>query len=173
MTRSQPIRPCRPSLWPAVGRVLFPCALLATMAFIFSNSAAVAEASNQASDTAQLALHTLLDRLSLSGLKALLTVRAVRKLAHFAEYALLGFWWALCLWVYARQPMRRLGWAAAACLLTAFTDEAIQYCTPGRSAQLSDVGLDFAGALCGLGGTLAVLWLGHKLYLCVKYRDKE
>lgn len=152
---------------------MFTAALIATMVFIFSNSAAVAEASNQASGGVLALLYSLLDRLGLSGLKAFLTMHRIRKLAHFAEYALLGFWWMLCLRVYTRRFIRHISWPVLACLLTALTDETIQLYSAGRSAQISDVWLDFAGSLTGLVCGLVLLCLCRMVYILVKYRDKE
>ena len=144
-------------------------AVLTVTLFIFANSAAVAEASNQTSSMVQQQIHALCDTVGKPGLKELFTVWVVRKLAHFTEYALLGLVWLLCLWAYRR----RLRWAAPLCLLTAAADETVQRFTPGRSAQFSDVVLDFAGALTGLLCGLLVLCLCRMIYNFAKCHDKE
>ena len=41
-------------------------------------------------------------------------------------------------------------------------DESIQLLVPGRSGQISDVWLDFAGALTGLAAAALLLWLGRR-----------
>ena len=70
----------------------------------------------------------------------------VRKAAHFTVFLLLG----LCV-----RPNMKKGWHAALfCLLYAVTDEIHQHFVPGRSCEMRDVGIDAAGALCGI-----FLWL--------------
>lgn len=159
--------------WLLVGRVLFTLALVGTTGFIFSNSLAIAEVSNAASGQAQSMLFSLLDAVGLGSLQSLFTMHVIRKLAHFAEFALLGFWWMLCLRVYTRHWVRQVSWPVLACLLTALLDETIQVYSSGRSSQLSDVWLDFAGALAGLLCGLLLLCLCRMIYILVKYRDKE
>ena len=65
----------------------------------------------------------------------------VRKIAHFLEYALLGF--ELMLY-FSKLPM-----AAAHGLIASFFDETLQYFSPGRSAEVKDMWIDFAGACAG------------------------
>ncbi len=78
----------------------------------------------------------------------------VRKLAHLAEYGILGI-----LWAEALLPVRTtagktkwacLGAAALICLAAAAVDETIQRFVPGRSGELRDVEIDFAGAVIGI-----------------------
>ena len=71
-----------------------------------------------------------------------LTHHMVRKLAHFAEFFILGSLLAgefACLSRASRTAPLLCG------LLCALTDETIQLYVPGRSGQLSDVWLDFSG----------------------------
>lgn len=76
----------------------------------------------------------------------------VRKLAHFSEFALLG----LCLMAHVHlvrweKPMKGSGliaWAIAT--LYACSDEWHQMFVSDRSPELRDVGIDSAGALCGI-----------------------
>ncbi len=84
----------------------------------------------------------------------------IRKLAHFAEFAALGFllygnatcWTARRQWCMAGQ----LG------LLAAFLDETIQIFS-GRGAQIQDVWLDFSGVIAGILFGLFVFWLAKKM----------
>lgn len=159
--------------WLLAARVLFTAALLATVAFIFSNSMAVAEASNQASGGVRAWLCAVLGRLGLQGAANLLTDHVVRKLAHFAEYMLLGFWLMLCLRVYTRRFIRHISWPVLFGLVTALTDETIQLFSDGRSGQISDVWLDFGGVLAGLLCGLLLLCLCRMIRILFQYRDKE
>ncbi len=85
-----------------------------------------------------------------------MTHRLIRKIAHFAEYAVLGALLA-AFFVRVREPslLKPLSFGAFAAL----GDETLQLFVPGRSGQLSDVWLDTAGVACG---ALAV-WLIHKI----------
>ena len=75
-----------------------------------------------------------------------LTHRLLRKLAHFTEFAVLGFLLAQCL---PALPVRSL----FAALLCAVGDETIQLFVPGRSGQVRDIWIDFAGAVCAIAVT--------------------
>ncbi len=81
---------------------------------------------------------------------------AVRKIAHFSEYAALGF----CLCLLVRCYGLRKWWLPYALgTLYAATDELHQHFIDARSAQVSDVLLDSAGVLCGvLVAMLCLFW---------------
>ena len=83
----------------------------------------------------------------LQGVLPWLTDHLIRKAAHFTEYTVLG---AL---LRAAFPARgRAAWMelALAGLLAAMLDETIQLFSPGRSGQITDVWLDFAGFAVGV-----------------------
>ncbi len=78
----------------------------------------------------------------------------VRKLAHFSEFALLGCLsaWLVC-HIARRLPALRRLWrwiiTALFCLLYAISDEVHQMFT-GRGPAVTDVLIDFAGAVTGI-----------------------
>ena len=79
----------------------------------------------------------------------------VRKLGHFAEYAVLAFLWFRTLQVREKNRF----WRAALLALTlsvlyAFTDELHQAFIPSRTASLVDVGIDSAGAAFSILGLI-------------------
>ena len=74
----------------------------------------------------------------------------VRKLAHFSEYALLGFCLVLPLYAYRIRKGWLLLTAQAICSLYAGLDEFHQSFSPGRTPMVRDVMIDSAGALCGI-----------------------
>lgn len=79
----------------------------------------------------------------------------LRKMAHFAEFAALGF----CLaW---RGGMRKKApvWAFCSGAAAAALDETIQCFVPGRGPRLTDVLLDSSGVLTGM----LLLYAGHTL----------
>jgi VanZ family protein len=71
----------------------------------------------------------------------------LRKLAHFAEYALLGFFSALAL-AQTRWRLRHAAILWVLCLPVALLDETIQIFS-GRGPSILDVWIDGAGALAG------------------------
>lgn len=79
----------------------------------------------------------------------------VRKLAHFSEFALLGFFVRLLMHSY--RVRSGWGWSWLASTLYAFTDEAHQMFTQARGPSLVDVGIDSIGAAVGI--TVACLVL--------------
>ncbi|MBS1402652.1 MAG: VanZ family protein [Oscillospiraceae bacterium] len=83
-----------------------------------------------------------------------MTEHLLRKAAHFTEYAILG---ALCFCAFRFSRRYHLPSVLLCGLSAALTDETIQLFVPGRSGQVSDVWLDFAGYLCAvLAGLLIV-----------------
>ncbi len=91
----------------------------------------------------------------------------IRKLAHFAEFASLGFWSAALLLHLAGRLTKLRPWMqwlipAVFGLLYAISDEVHQYFTE-RGPAVADVLIDFAGVLIGLG----LLRLGARLVRCI------
>ncbi|WP_297210948.1 VanZ family protein [uncultured Flavonifractor sp.] len=80
----------------------------------------------------------------------------LRKLAHVAEFALLGTVWTAALLRCRRWRLPvRLAAACGVCLLTALLDETIQRFSPGRGSMLRDVWIDCAGSTAGMMLALA------------------
>ncbi len=71
----------------------------------------------------------------------------IRKCAHVCEYGLLGS----CLYLLMRRICRRRRGIRAVGVgtLIALIDEFLQLFSPGRGAQLRDVGIDMAGLILG------------------------
>lgn len=117
--------------------------------FIWHNSMTPA---TQSAAQSLWVLERLDDLLGWLGLPAVIGHGLLRKLAHMGEFALLGALWEGAL--RGRSGPGR-GWysvqcACGLCLLTAMTDETIQLFVPGRSGQVTDVWIDFAGACMGV-----------------------
>lgn len=90
------------------------------------------------------------DFLRFIGFNAELTDHIIRKLAHFCEFALLG---CLAVWngyLINRKIIKNFTTVGFLCLSTAVVDELIQINSKGRSAQVTDVALDFLGAVSGV-----------------------
>ena len=159
-----------PSPWLIAGRVVFTLALIGCIAFIFSNSMAVADVSSVSSGRVLQLLQAVLRRLGMPGLAQRLTMHIVRKMAHFCEYLLEGFLLMLCMRVYSRRPLRHITVPMLAGVLTAMADETIQIYSPGRSSQVTDVWLDSAGVLAGILAALLLMGLWRLLF---HHRKKE
>ena len=76
-------------------------------------------------------------------------VYSLRKVAHFAEFAVLGGLWG---WLALLWKRRFLGLGG---LLTGVVDECLQFFAPGRAPMGKDVLIDMGGYLCGL----ALVWV--------------
>ena len=163
----------RTSPWLIAWRVIFTFALIGCIVFIFSNSLQIADVSEGASGRVLGILQGILRHLGLPGAADRLTMHIVRKLAHFCEYALEGFLLTLCLRVYTRHFFVHISWPILGGLLTALTDETIQMFSDGRSSQLTDVWLDFSGALAGILVGLFCLALCRMCWLLYKHRNED
>lgn len=71
-----------------------------------------------------------------------------RKMAHFVEFALLGFFALLLLREYHWRKPALTSWLL--CTIYAVSDELHQLLSDGRTPSLRDVGIDAAGALLGI-----------------------
>ncbi len=118
-----------------------------TLQFIWSNSAQDAVASAAQSDAVGSWMDRLFD-ITREPFRFLYDNR--RKLAHFAEFLLLGAEMELWLRVNDKRAFSARLAGGAFCLAVAGIDEAIQLFSRGRVASFTDVVLDFCGAVVGL-----------------------
>ena len=123
--------------------------------FIFSNSMQVAEASNELS---RKVTWWIINQLQTIGLYCDFSVfhHFVRKLAHFSEFAGLGFLVTISL---AVCPLFNSAFLNFILFLIAIplADETIQRFIAGRSSQMNDMIIDGSGFL--LGGLLGYLFV--------------
>ena len=121
---------------------------LAVWAFIFSNSMQGGEASSQRSD----AVMAMVNRVLAGAGGGPVESWALRKAAHFAEFAALGASLILALrcWLPGLPIRRQFPLAFTTGVVSAVFDETIQLFSQGRSARFSDVLLDSAGVLAGM-----------------------
>lgn len=75
----------------------------------------------------------------------------VRKCAHASEYALLGALVLLTACTYAKMSPKTVAAAVIISVLYAASDEFHQRFVPGRSCQFTDVLIDSAGVMVGVG----------------------
>lgn len=161
-TQTQTPKPRRFSRGLAVFfRLLFTACLIGTVVFIFSNSAEVGDLSDIRSGESLEVVNEQLDRF---GLGFQLGSDTIRKLAHMAEYMMLGFWLLICLRVYTRRLLSFIAWPLFLGLLVAVADETLQLYVPGRSGLLTDIWIDFAGIFLGLVVALFLILLAKQFW---------
>ena len=87
----------------------------------------------------------------------------IRKAAHYAEYASLGFLCCLGFLFLSVKPWPRALCPALICLITAVSDEMYQSTVPGRSPSVNDVLLDTAGAVSGILAVCLIAYIAANL----------
>lgn len=86
----------------------------------------------------------------------------LRKLAHFSEYAVLGFF-SLRTLLQVKISKKKAGIVGGIiCVLYAASDELHQYFVPGRSCQIGDICIDSMGAITGIVFVLLVQYFWKK-----------
>ena len=113
--------------------------ILLNLAFIWGNSMLPGEISGALSDW-------LGSILGLGGKDPSEGTGLLRKLAHFSEFASLGFLLAWLAYLKGEQGFHIFALALLGGLLTACIDESIQMLTPERGPGLVDVWIDTSGA---------------------------
>ena len=112
---------------------------------IWSFSAKSAANSTVDSEAARTALEDLLEKLF--GEDFDIDEFFVRKLAHFCEFAGLGFLVYMAFYFFNYRRIKLFGFTSAWGLIVAIADEILQLFYEGRSAQMSDVFLDMSGVV--------------------------
>ena len=151
-----------PAPYPKCFRILFTVFAIYTTWFIFSNSMEVAAVSSAKSGQVLRMVNEFLSRIGLDPM----TSHEIRKLAHFAEFTVLGFWFMCCLRVYTRKYVRHISWPLLLGLGIANVDETIQIYVSGRSSSVMDVWIDFGGVCTGVAAAfLLIAFVGSLFYL--------
>ena len=126
------------------------CICIATVAFIWGNSMLDREASSNVSGSLLAAIEPIIRLIGIESEGD----RWLRKLAHFTEFGALGAELLFLAAVKGKLSLQAASNCAFAALLVALTDETIQLAS-GRGSQVTDVLLDFSGALTGI----LIAWL--------------
>ena len=126
--------------------------LVLTLGFIWGNSLQSREESAEVSGELMELFDDLFEKLGLD----IEDDHWLRKTAHVGEFCVLGVELCLLFFLNCGQNLQSAANAAFASLLTAVTDESLQYFS-SRAPEVRDVALDFLGALIGI--LLAALFL--------------
>lgn len=126
-----------------------------TIAFIWGNSLENVAQSSEKSGKVLETLTTILG--SIHGREDI-TEHFVRKLAHFAEFSMLGFWLSLFAIIWCGSVrLQAVVNSLFVGLLIAVCDESLQLLSD-RSSQVSDILLDYSGVICGTIVLLFFYW---------------
>lgn len=147
-----------------IKRAVLTALTLAVVAYIFINSSFDAVTSDSQSLGVRKMINDFLHSLNIN---ITLTDYFVRKTAHFVEYFALGTLLFFTIKSYVCTINIKMITAAVIGLVVASVDETIQLFSYGRSAQVSDVILDFMGVCT------AVLIFIFLYKICNKHKDKE
>lgn len=132
--------------------------------FIFYHSSMNADDSGQESTGVMEFINDFFKKL---GLGISFTDHIVRKIAHFTEYFVLGALLCCTAFSYTLKLKVSLIFSPIFGLITAVLDELSQKLSVGRSAQVSDVILDFCGVLT------AAIVTGFFIYMIFQRRNKR
>ena len=134
--------------------------ILLTLGFIWGNSTVGIPESREASLSLLERLSPVLDALFGPGT---ITHHILRKAAHFTEFALLGAELRLLFLLLGQRGPQGLANTLFGGLAAAVADETIQIFSD-RGSQVSDVVLDFSGALFGALAVMAAALLRRKRF---------
>ncbi len=144
-------------------RATFTALTLLLTAFIWLNSLESAEDSARESADMLNFLNMIIQKLQLN---SNLTDHIVRKLAHFLEFTAFGAMLSATFIAYKGELLKQIQNMLFIMLFVPVIDEALQYFSPGRSPQISDVLLDFSGCITGLIFTALI-------YTLIKYNKEK
>ncbi|MBQ7922846.1 MAG: VanZ family protein [Clostridia bacterium] len=139
-------------------RYVILCAILCILAalFIFSNSCKNGEESNAISSGLAESILALFN--GNGNIDTASFHKFIRKTAHFTEFAVLGAFLTLLMFSVEKITGRyHVSAIFLSALITAVTDEFIQNFT-GRSSMVSDVLIDFSGAVTGILLAVLIVW---------------
>ena len=136
-------------------RLIFILLSLLWIAFIFSNSLENARESGEKSTWVYELVNNIFPGI---------TPLFIRKMAHFTEFAILGFLFSSSAVSFARPSIgKRIYIYATVALppsfIVAATDEFIQRFSEGRHSSFTDVLIDTAGALFGIIAFVALIFI--------------
>ena len=132
------------------------CLLAVNLAFIWGNSLLPGELSGNLSKW----VHTFVSLLFPNGGEESQGHGLLRKLAHFSEFCALGM---LLAWLFSMLKKKKWAFIVPSMVcgcLAACVDETIQRFIPDRGPSITDVGIDSAGVILGIG----LLCLGYTIH---------
>ncbi len=128
-------------------RIVLTLSTAAFVCWIFSNSLKTAAESTVQSSFVKELVENFFNAL-VPGRDIEISEHVIRKLAHFCEYALMGF---LLFFTYLSYTRRKLWFFIPSLvgIVIPFCDEGLQFFSDGRAPSFGDVGIDISGAAFG------------------------
>lgn len=120
--------------------------VIAVMILIFALSSQSREESSRLSRSFSTNILWFMDSMSIENI-----ITPIRKSAHLFIYAVLGISVFAAVSEHTEKFVNRLLVSGVICLIYGVSDELHQMFVPGRGAMMTDVLIDFAGALFGMG----------------------
>lgn len=142
-------------------KIFYPVLSILIIIFIFNNSLQTGTISSEAS---QFVLDFCNNILSFFNINFTIQGVFIRKLAHFIEFFLLGFFVMMSFNSFFKFTFHILGFPLFICLLIPVIDEYIQSFVVGRSSLVSDVLIDFAGAFTGIIFVVFYIFIKNKFF---------
>lgn len=138
-----------------VSGIIYLCLTLLLLCFIFSRSLTPSFASDAESENALGVVDGFLSVFNLGGI---IDNHIIRKIAHFTEFAVLGALITASVHKLSGKIKRNIFFVLFCSLAVPVADETLQYFSYGRSPEVKDVLLDFAGAAAGILIALLLVW---------------
>lgn len=134
--------------------------IVLTLVFIWGHSIVPAAVS---ADESKLVGNWITPMLELFVGKGNVTDHIVRKLAHFCEFFVLGSMIMMLISSFEKITFLRVSYGVLCTLAVGVIDETIQLAAEGRGARVSDILLDFSGAVTGITVVLIICLIVRKV----------
>lgn len=150
-------------------RVMSVCLCVLCVIFIFSNSLDNGDESSFKSGFVVAVLQGVVNFFT-DGVTV--SESFVRTMAHFSEFALLGFLLMLCVKTFTHKYLKNIFIVLFTSLAVAVVDEILQLFSAGRASDVLDVAVDFSGAVAGILFFVLIVKLSHSIVF-VRRRKKD
>lgn len=136
--------------------IVFSVLTVLLLVFIFGQSSIDAEKSDAKSIGLTQFINNFFESIDFD---IVLTNTIIRKLAHFAEYFVLGFLLCATVFSYTWRLKLSMFFAPLSGLVVSALDELSQTFSKGRSPQITDVIIDFFGVITAVAITSLFIFL--------------
>lgn len=147
-------------------KIVYLFFVILIIAFIFYNSIKNGDESTNASTVVLNYINNFFEYIQID---IKLTGHFIRKMAHFIEFFVLGFFSMLFFKEVFGLKFEILGYPLFLSTLIPILDEYIQKFSKGRSSQVSDILIDFSGAFFGIVLGIIISYIIKKIQQNKKY----
>lgn len=150
-------------------RVVSICLCVLCVIFIFSNSLDNGDESSLKSGFVVAVLQGVVNFFT-DGITV--SESFVRTMAHFSEFALLGFLLMFCIKTFTQKYLKHIFVVLFTSLAVAVADEILQLFSGGRASDVLDVAVDFSGAVTGILFFVLIIKMLHSI-VTVRRLEKD